>query len=181
MSTRKRLIIDANVLRSAGGENATHPTSKHCREILEAVLSICHKACISADLEVEWDKHQSKYAKIWRTAMTSRRKLIRINLLPREELLQQIVAFYQDLETSQIILAVEKDFHLVAAAIETDWIIISLDNKMRDILANICDHTPPLTRIMWVDPNEADIIDWLRQGASIDKNRQLIAFKTIEL
>ncbi len=38
----KRLVIDASIARSAGGNEATIPCSKHCRDFLKSVLEICH-------------------------------------------------------------------------------------------------------------------------------------------
>ena len=35
----KRLVIDTDVVRSAGGENATEIRSTNCRDVLKAILS----------------------------------------------------------------------------------------------------------------------------------------------
>jgi len=42
----KRLVIDADVARAAGGKDAKYPKPKHCRDFLEAVRVICHRGAI---------------------------------------------------------------------------------------------------------------------------------------
>jgi len=69
----KRLVIDASVARSSGGEDATYPTSVHCRDFLQAVLDICHKFVMTPDIKQEWDKHQSIFALRWRRRMVANR------------------------------------------------------------------------------------------------------------
>ncbi len=137
MSIRQRLVIDANVLRSAGDNSATYPASTHSRDVLKAILNICHKAALSPTLEKEWDKHQSVYAKIWRSAMKSRRKLVSVGGVEKSGLRQKVLEAHAEATTKQE--AAQKDFHLVEAAIDTDWIVVSLDKAVRDIFAAACD------------------------------------------
>ncbi|VXD11233.1 hypothetical protein PL8927_140065 [Planktothrix serta PCC 8927] len=70
----KYLVIDASVARSCGGEDAKHPTSKNCRDFLNAVLKICHSMVMTPELKVEWNKHESTFARKWRVSMIARRK-----------------------------------------------------------------------------------------------------------
>ena len=60
----KRLVIDASVARAAGGEDATFPISVYCRDFLQAVLDISHRVVMTPDIRDEWNKHQSKSARI---------------------------------------------------------------------------------------------------------------------
>ena len=71
----KLLVIDASIARSCGAPNATFPTSKNCRDFLNAVLTICHRMVLTDDIKEEWDKHQSIYAKKWRSSMVAKRKV----------------------------------------------------------------------------------------------------------
>ncbi len=50
----KRLVIDTDVVRSAGGENATEIRSTICREVLKAILSASHIVVITKD--IRWYK-----------------------------------------------------------------------------------------------------------------------------
>jgi hypothetical protein len=70
----QRLVIDASVARSAGDKDATYPQSVHCREFLLAVLDICHQIVMTPAIKAEWDKHQSKFALMWRRQMVAKKK-----------------------------------------------------------------------------------------------------------
>lgn len=71
--------------------------------------------------------------------------------------------------------ALLKDCRLVEAALTTDKIIISHDDKMRQLLARAAKTISELRTIIWVDPTSPDenVIDWLLGGAKIEKARQL--------
>ena len=56
---------DADVARAAGGENAIHPTPKHCRDFLESVRVICHRVVMSKEIKEEWDEHKSNFTRTW--------------------------------------------------------------------------------------------------------------------
>jgi hypothetical protein len=47
----KLLVIDASIARSCGAPNATFPTSKNCRDFLNAVLTICHRMVLTDDIK----------------------------------------------------------------------------------------------------------------------------------
>jgi hypothetical protein len=64
-TTSRRLVIDADVARSAGGEQATHPRSKHCRDFPRAVLEICHRLVLTPLTGDEWKRHRSRFAATW--------------------------------------------------------------------------------------------------------------------
>jgi hypothetical protein len=55
----KRLVIDTDVVGSAGGENATDLRSTNCRDVLKTILSASHLVVITKDILEEWKKHQS--------------------------------------------------------------------------------------------------------------------------
>jgi hypothetical protein len=167
-------VIDANILRSAGGEEAVHPTSAQCRAVLSAILNICHKATVCSELREEWDKHQSKYATLWRSAMQKKRKIITIEVTEKSGLRQTVSDFHEQARTKQE--AALKDFHLVEAAIETDWIVISLDDTVRKIFAEACQEGDQLAKVIWVHPSDEDILVWLENGAIPQDNKRLLAY-----
>ena len=83
----KNLVIDASVARSAGGEDATYPTSVNCREFLKAVLDRGHKMVMTSDIKKEWDKHQSTFTDIWKRKMIAKKRFVYIKeLRDRQEL-----------------------------------------------------------------------------------------------
>jgi len=69
------LVIDASVARAAGTENATSPTAQACCAFLKAVLEICHRMVMTPEIKKEWDKHESRFAKKWRSTMIAKKKL----------------------------------------------------------------------------------------------------------
>lgn len=176
MTFRQRLVIDANILRAAGAHNAINPASRNCRAVLFSILTICHKATLCATLREEWDKHQSKYALKWRSAMQKKGKLIDIQVTVKTGLRQSVLDNCRDAISRQE--AATKDFHLVEAAIETDWIVISADNTVREIFADACRKGDKLSEIVWVHPDDEDILDWLADGAIRQQDKQLSAYKT---
>ncbi len=76
----RRLVIDADVARSAGCQEAIYPTSKYCRYFLEEVLEICHCVIMSVAIAEEWDRHHSGFARTWRRRMVASKKLFRIRV-----------------------------------------------------------------------------------------------------
>lgn len=183
MSTKnsKRLVIDASVLRASGDESATYPTSKNCHQFLKNVLDICHQAVLTRDLEIEWDKHNSRFAQAWRGKMERRKKLISIKLLKDSDLRAKIYltdVILTDLTDNQR-SDVKKDIRLIEAALATDKIVISLDdNTARKYFTRAAKEVKDLSElkvITWVNPDKPkeNAIEWLRQGANPDVERLL--------
>ncbi|MDJ0733578.1 MAG: hypothetical protein QNJ47_05740 [Nostocaceae cyanobacterium] len=173
----KRLVIDASVARSAGGEDATYPQSVHCREFLKTVLDICHQIVMTPDIKEEWDKHQSKFARKWRIQMVTKKKFKFLNLSINNELWNQIEKLAKtDKQRGEMV----KDLHLIEAAIATDKIVISLDdNTARKFFSQASQKIDELKNIVWVNPDkivEETPIDWLKKGAPMENERMLINF-----
>ena len=76
------LVIDASIARAAG-EVSMHPTSRDCREFLQAVLRLAHRMAMTARIQEEWNKHQSNFARRWRTAMVARRRIDFVEVAPQ--------------------------------------------------------------------------------------------------
>jgi len=183
MSTKnsKLLVIDASVLRASGDENATHPTSKNCHQFLQNVLDICHRAVLTRDLEIEWNKHNSRFAQAWRGTMGRKKKLISTNPLKDSALRAKIClidVILPDLTDNQR-SDVKKDIRLIEAALATDKIVISLDdNTARKYFTRAAKEVEDLSElkvITWVNPDkpEESPIEWLRSGANIEPERLL--------
>jgi hypothetical protein len=168
----KLLVIDASVARSCGDEHATYPTSKNCRDFLQAVLNICHRFVITPDIKSEWDKHQSNFARKWRVKMVARKKFYYSDMETNEALRQNIDDTAQtDIERE----AMWKDCHLIEAALATDKTIISLDEKARQPFHKAAGAIAELRAIVWVNPDKSEEIPitWLINGAQVDKRRLL--------
>lgn len=175
MAARKRLVIDADIARAAGGIDAVHPTSVSCRDFLESVLKICHHAIITREIKEEWDNHQSIFANRWRYSMMSKRKLHFINTdsdldKTLREKINHAVANKKDVE------AVLKDIHLIEAALKTDGTVISGDEKVRKLFALASSKgVSEIKNVVWVNPcdDQEDSIQWLKKGAKIEKRRTI--------
>ena len=170
----KRLVIDADVARASGSETATHPRAEHCRDFLSAILSLSHRIVMTEKINNEWKNHQSRFARRWRVSMDARKKIDRINL-PEDEALQNKVTNTAD--DADEIEAMEKDFHLLQAALITDQTVVSLDETVRGLFKRAAQQVSEIRDIIWVNPDrtEEQPILWLQNGAQPELHRQLSA------
>src|ERR1700693_6302300 len=113
----RRLAVDASVASAAG--QTMYPTSFRSREFLGEVLKIRHRLAMTVTLAAEWDRHQSLYAARWRAEMRTRNKVVDIAEVQNEELRRQV----------PLSAAIQKDLHLIEAALATDRVVISLDDR----------------------------------------------------
>jgi hypothetical protein len=152
----KLLVVDASVMRAAG--ESEHPVSSANRDFLNAVLEICHRVAITADIRDEWRRNQSRVARRWRVAMYARRKIVLLQVPGNGELRLRLTQGHSPEETEAIL----KDTHLIEAALRADRIVASLDENARALF-----RTAELTAVTWVNPvsERARIQNWLEQGA----------------
>ena len=166
----KRLVIDASVARSAGQEDATYPRSVRCRDFLQAVLEISHRVVMTQDIKKEWDKHQSKSARKWLRQMVAKKKLYVCNITFDDELWSEIEKWAK---TDKDREAMVKDLLLIEAAIATDKIVISLDERVRELFVKAAADIERLKQVAWVNPDvenreEEGAIAWLKNGAEVE-------------
>jgi hypothetical protein len=104
-------------------------------------------------LASEWDAHQSLFAARWRAEMRSRGKIVSLTIVLNESLRSQVPATG----------AVQKDLHLIEAALVTDRIVISLDDNARASF-----RVDAAKEVIWVNPvaEGGHVIYWLNKGAS---------------
>lgn len=161
----KRLVIDASVLHASG--ESVHPTSRGCREFLEHVRDICHRAAATEAILNEWSTHQSKFAFGWRRAMYARRKIEILSVQPDEAMRNRLPR--PDLTVAEH-EALLKDIHLIEAALAADKIVVSLDDEARALF-----DVGSLSTILWVNPvrHFADCLAWLAAGAEPDERWML--------
>ena len=169
MKKTKRLVIDADVAQSAGTKE--DPISKSCREVLEAVLDICHKVVLTEEIYAEWKRHRSNYTAGWLKSMVARKKHVPLKDVTNADLRTRINTLSLDERTLE---TVEKDLHLIEAALETDLIVISRDETARELFQIVSGEIGGLKRIVWINPTreKEHVKDWLNKGAKLDKSRQ---------
>lgn len=168
----RRLVIDADVARSAGVSE--HPISSACRKFLETVLKVGHHVVMTDEIKKEWDAHMSKkYSRIWLTRMLDSRRVDRIEKeKERDENLRKMIDEVIPRDQRD---TVAKDVHLIEAAIATDRLITSRDETARKAFGNASANVSELKQIVWVNPTQdgEKPIDWLRDGAKAEAHRQL--------
>lgn len=171
----KRLVIDADTARAAGTAQATHPTAKNCHDFLLRMLTTTsHLLVMTPEIRDEWNKHQSKYARIWLSRMIAKRRFLFVQAEHYPDLCQRAEEAAQ---SDKQRYAIFKDFHLVEAALATDQRIVSLDQIMRGLLSRAVTEkgVKELQVIIWVNPDkpEEEAIAWLQNGAPYEKERCL--------
>ncbi len=79
-------------------------------------------------------------------------------------------------------MEMQKDRHLIVAALRTERRIISLNEKDRERFARICDQVTQIQRIVWVNPclTNENCSEWLKRGANSDEHRRLAHYTKSE-
>lgn len=165
----RRLVIDADIVNSAS--ESKYPISSTCRKFLDTVLAVGHHVVMTKAIREEWHRHMSRYSRRWRRQMWARKRVVKI-IDERNEILRGRI----DASVSQDQQAmVAKDVHLVEAALATDQLITSRDERVRSALRTASNNVGELKRIVWVNPTRGDEkpIDWLRDGAKTEEHRLL--------
>jgi predicted nucleic acid-binding protein len=170
----RRLVIDASVARSSGGEDAVHPLSKHCRDFLKGTLTCGHRVVLSPPVNAEWKKHESVFARTWRSQMVARRR-VSMDDIPEDAQLREAIEGAADREQDR--LAMIKDAHLVEAAQATDHTVVSLDDTVRRLFGAASTRVRSLRTVVWANPRHPSegCSNWLTDGAPPDKHRRLRA------
>ena len=172
----KRLVIDADVAQSSGSDTATDIRAVNCRDFLKAVREQDHKVVMTEKISDEWKRHQSRFARRWRLSMDARKKVERINTQSRDDIQDKIM---NTTDNENEIENMQKDYHLIQAALETDKTIISLDETVRTLFAQVSQHVNEIRHIIWVNPDrteEEQPIAWLKNGAPSEPHRQLSVY-----
>lgn len=174
MKNRRRVVVDASVARAAG-DVTTHPTSTQCRETLLAVDGLSAVFC--ENLQKEWGKHGSRFAKLWFLKMVQER---RVHYVVPYKKVAEIRAFIEELQvTNAERVAMLKDAHLLSAALASDKIVIALDERVRRYFSGMAASYNPIRSIQWSNPTHSGdgTIKWLLAGAKRETSRSLSAVK----
>ena len=165
----RQLVIDADIVNSAS--EAKYPISSTCRRFLDTVLDVGHHVVMTKAIREEWHRHMSRYSKRWRRRMWARKRVVKI-IGERNEILRGRISASVSQDQQAM---VAKDVHLVEAALATDQLITSRDERVRSALRTASNNVGELKRIVWVNPTRGDEkpIDWLRDGAKTEEHRLL--------
>lgn len=160
---RRRLVVDANVARSAG--ETEHAVSSACRSFLNAITKSEHRVVMTDEIQQEWREHASKYSSRWLTSMYARKLVFRSAVRRDDQFRKRVAQHHRNTH----------DMHLVEAATATDRLVASQDERARLEFGTAAVNIRELRRIVWVNPaREAEApIDWLRSGAVAEASRML--------
>src|SRR5437588_543493 len=145
----QRLVIDTDIVRSAGGEYARDSRSIACRDFLKIVLSTDHVVVITEAVLEEWKRHRSNFTKTWLRSMFAHRKIDQI-VVPANHQLRLKIEQAASSETKRE--AMLKDIHLIEAALQADKIVISMDGTARGYFQEVTQNIVVLRKIVWINP-----------------------------
>ena len=130
---------------------------------------------MTPELSEEWNKHQSNFSARWLKSIIARKRFIYVNP-PQNSTLSDKIEMTASRERD--IEALQKDFHLLQAALATDQTVISLDQTIRGLFKRASQQVGEIRDIIWVNPDrtaEEQPIAWLQNGAPPEAHRQLSA------
>ena len=87
----KRLVIDTDIARAAGEGTSHSPISSNCRDFMHTMLEETkHKVVLTKEIQIEWNKHQSRATVRWRHTMVAQKRVCIIQTSADQELRQFI-------------------------------------------------------------------------------------------
>ena len=167
----RRIVVDTDVASSASLTD--YPRSAACRRVLETILTVCHKVVLTPAQDAEWRNHRSRYTLGWLRQMAARGKWYRLPVEPNTGLVNRVDALPDDGTVDRVQML--KDVHLVEAAMATDGLVLSMDDKMYRRLNRHYTAIGLNKNVAWMNPeapNEA-CCRWLERGALISEARCL--------
>lgn len=191
MPKGKFLVIDASVIISAAYPvdlllnvllAPDDPVPRLCQEVFETILDTRYRVVVTPEIQAEWDAHlqlprkqrerAQHYLYGWLAAM-GQRGLVYTEKVPQRAALRHRIEIANIDENIRAIL--QKDLLLIEAALATDRIIISRDDKARHHYSDLAYKVEELRVIVWVNPcqPEEQCIAWLKNGANPDEERRL--------
>lgn len=160
----KKLVIDADVARAAGGRDAVYPKPKHCRDFLDAVRVICHRVVMTDEIKKEGNDHQSNFTRTWLYKMYGARKVEFIDDALNPVLCGKIMSSAYSKKDCEAMI---KDTHLLDAALIADNSIISMDETVHDLFKDASSKVGEIRAILWTNPDRDydEKLRWLEEGA----------------
>lgn len=163
----RHAIVDANVVGAAtADDDASDLRGVACRDALRALRAGSLHIVLTAFLRYEWSCHASGYAREWHRYMAERSRTCEENW-----------EFYDTHLRDRVkrVVCSDEDMHLIEAAIATNGVIISSDNRARKRFKRAAAIVTELASIAWVDPTRPtdSPIEWIEDGAPEERGRLL--------
>lgn len=169
----RRILLDASIAGCAGTRaEATDPATLACRDALKALSASESRAAFTPHSFEEWKRHRGTYSYAWLTSMHARR---RVEFLPEPRANRGFrKAAAKRFGTEPPTLEkVQKDQHLVEAALAHHAPVLSRDDRMRSHMRALCGLHRELSRVHWVSPLDENCCQWLEAGAPDDPERRI--------
>lgn len=166
----KTIIVDACVATNAGSVEPPASVSIRARAFLEDMREFDHKLGLTTQLEREWKDHAGRFALRWWRTMRVKRHVVFVATH------HQTASRRRTLQTSNSAnkkAAMEKDWHLIEAALCADRTVASSDATVRRLFARAALAIAQLQPIVWVNPSTEDLTAWLQADAPPDAEKQL--------
>lgn len=157
--SERALVVDASVAGGAGKREASHAMAATYREALETIRTLELGVVMSPTLIAEWQRHQSRFARKWLVLMRSKRYVVEVDPPLHRATRSAMKRLIQENARA----GVEKDLHLVDAALATHRRVLSGDARMRRHLVVIAREVEALRKIHWVDPMSPACLSWLQR------------------
>ncbi len=167
----RRVVVDASVARSAGSGERSNEFSLPSRSVLNAIADH-HWIAFSQEGLDEWREHRRQFSGRWLQLMIGRKRVLFLGDTRDDHLRSRLEATCTSDSQKQAIL---KDAHLVEAACQTDRIVISRDETVRDLFRRACPQIQEIRDVSWANPDIAEerVVDWLKSGARSEAGRRL--------
>jgi len=163
---QRSIVVDASIARAAGTRAVT--SSITCRQLLLAITVQRHKVVLTPEIKAEWKRHQSNFSRKWLVDMVSRKLFVQVSPAQHGACRTEASA-----ATSPNREAMEKDLHLIEAALITDRLVLSLDDKARALFCGLASSVGIVRTIDWRNPLKHDCCEWLKAGAGLQREHQL--------
>jgi len=98
--------------------------------------------------------------------MVARKKMCFMEVAHDATLLQRTVGTATS--ASQVAI-VRDDFHLIEAAVATDYTVVSLDDNARAAFRTAVASVKEFKDVVWANPDSDTAVKWLENGAKPDK------------
>jgi hypothetical protein len=131
-----------------------------------------HRAVFSRESLAEWKRHQRSFARRWLAHMVAARRIDLLGEVRDDRFRAKLLPSAPSEAKKQ---AMEKDAHLLEAALQADRIVISCDEIVRALFQDACSAVAEIRTVHWANPEiEAEeVVPWLRAGARAEAKRRL--------
>src|SRR5258708_34663546 len=131
-----------------------------------------HQVVMFDALKLEGGNNKSRFARLWLIAMENKRRVFHTEVPAQKKLRHQVEHVAIKKTDCDAML---KDMFLIEAAFHTDRIVVSLDEKVRNLFHQATEKIYALTRIALIIPciSEDTPVDWLIIGSDLERERLL--------